>query len=87
MILSFVSDFFYEKIILNKETNRPRVALKLAREVKAEVISDNSILKSYLPLFVDNYNLAINTNMGAGLLRQEKNNQQKGFVIRFLNSR
>ena len=44
-------------------------ALDFARVEKAEVISDNTATKSYLPLFVENYYWALITNLETRLLR------------------
>ena len=56
----------------NKETNRPRAALDLARVEKGEVIPVNTAPKNYLPQFAENYYWALSTKLGTRLLRQEK---------------
>ena len=72
-----LTKLIYRNLFLTKKQTDYAWHLILARVEKAAVIPDNTVPKSYLPLFVENYYWALSTNSGTRLLRQEKKASRK----------
>ena len=77
----------YKNLFLTKKQTDHIRLLILAQVEKGEVIPDNTASKCYLPIICQKLLLGLSTNLRDQIVKVRKNNQQKVFVTRFLNSR